>query len=884
MKKSRKVIYFGKSKQVILTALLLFGLASIQAQDVLLEKQIKLSEFQGTVKEALDEISKSGGFYFSYSNEIQVDKWVEIKSKQQTVKAFLDELFDTEKVEYAEKRNKIFILPKKSGTENQKITQTIRGRIIDKDSKLPLLGVNIVVASKVPLKGTVTDENGEFTIKNVEVGRHDVKVSYVGYQKRNIPNVIVSSGKERIIDIELVESVTDIKEVTILHELDKTQPLNDLAFISARSFTAEETNYCPGGIDDISRVAVSFPGVWSGNDGQNHIIIRGNSPKGLQWRLEGIEIPNLNHFAEIGSSGGGITILSNNMMSVSDFMTGAFPAEYGNALSGVFDLNMRKGNNQKHEQTFQISLIGTEFMAEGPLKKGSNATYIGKYRYSTLKIIEKLGADIESIPSFQDLTFKIHLPSKKLGTFTIFGIGGLSNEKGTSGYEWNSNMGTLGISNSKSLDSKTYIKSILAFSGWYYIWEDESNMGTAEDPIDYQWRSEVTEFTTKLSINLNRKINAKHKLKTGLILDHTIYKSYLGWKSDTLFHRFYNPNNPAHSEFINYSNTYSDANGNANTLQAYANWKYNITDHLKVNSGIHFIQFYLNNNYSIEPRVGVHWNFLKRHTLSAGFGIHSKKESLSLYTGTKTLHDGAEIHPNIDLELTKAQHYILGYRIMLTDNLQAKLEAYYQHLYDIPVYPFPPYFSTINFDYGFEGNILVNEGTAYNKGIELTVEKFFSDGYYIMMNGTFYESKFKNIQEREYHTKYNGSRALGGVFLKEFEVGRNNQHILGFGMRFIYTGGFRNLPIDVDESISQNRQINLWDEGFTEKLGDYMRIDFQVNFRRNRSKYMGEWRLDVLNLTNRENPLNNYYNPATRRIETNLQNPVIPVIAYKIHF
>ncbi len=874
MKKSRKVIYIGKLKQVILTALLLFSLTSLQAQNDLLNKQIKLDDFQGTIKEALDEISKSGEFYFSYSSDIQVDKWIRLNSKQQTVREFLNELFDKDKVEYVEKKNKIMILPKKAGSDNQKITQTIRGRIVDQDSKLPLLGVNIVVASDGPLKGTVTDDNGEFTIKNVEVGRHDIQISYIGYQKKTIPNVIVSSGKERIIDIELVESVTDIKEVTIQYELNKTQPLNDLAFISARSFTPEETKYCPGAIDDISRVAVSYPGVWSSNDGQNHIIIRGNSPKGLQWRLEGIEIPNLNHFAEIGSSGGGVSILSSNMMSMSDFMTGAFPAEYGNALSGVFDLNIRKGNNKKHEQTFQIGLIGTEFMAEGPLKQGSDATYIGQYRYSTLNLIKKLGFDLESVPEMQDLSFKLHLPSKKLGTFTIFGIGGLSHEVGTSGYDWNSNMGTLGFSNSKSLDSKTYIKSILAFSGWNYDWEDESNIGTTADPVDYQWHSRVTEYTARLSININRKINTKHKLKTGLILDNTFYYSYLGWHSDTLLRRGDDT----------YEQIYSDANGHTGTLQAYANWKYSITDHLTVNSGIHYIMLFLNDNYSVEPRFGIQWNFLGRHTVSAGFGIHSRRESLSMYTGTKTLYDGTRINPNTDLELTKAQHYILGYSMMLTPVLKARLEAYYQYLYDIPVYPFPPYFSTINMDWGFEGNILVSEGTGYNKGIELTLEKHFSEGYYFMMNGTLYESKFKNYQGREYNTRYNGSRAFGGVFLKEFNVGKNGQNILGFGARVIYTGGFRDLPIDLEQSRAQNRQVEVWDEGFTEKMDDFMRIDLQINFRRNKSRYSGEWRVDVLNLLNRKNTLNYYYDTSTRQIETDYQNPTIAVIAYRIQF
>ena len=221
---------------------------------------------------------------------------------------------------------------------------------------------------------------------------------------------------------------------------------------------------------------------------------------------------------------------------------------------------------------------------------------------------------------------------------------------------------------------------------------------------------------------------------------------------------------------------------------------------------------------------------------------------------------------------------------MLTQDIQAKLEAYYQHLYDIPVYPFPPYFSTINMDWGFEGNILVNGGTGYNKGIELTVEKFFSNVYYFMMNGTLYESKFKNYQGREYHTKYNGSHAFGGVFLKEFNVGKSGQNILGFGSRLIYTGGFRNLPIDLEQSQAQNRQVDVWDEGFSEKLDDFMRFDIQINFRRNKPKYSGEWRVDNLNLFNRENPRNYYYDSSTRQIETNYQNPTIAVIAYKIHF
>ncbi|PLX14637.1 MAG: TonB-dependent receptor, partial [Marinilabiliales bacterium] len=314
---------------------------------------------------------------------------------------------------------------------------------------------------------------GNFRFENISIGRYDLSFSYVGYKPVVINKVLVNSGKEYVTLVELEESFVNLNEVKVISSTNKSRPINDLATISGRSFSANEINNYPGSFADISRTALSFPGVLSSNDGQNHIIIRGNSPKGLQWRLEGIEIPNLNHFSEIGSSGGGVNIVSNNMIAGSDFYTSAFTSEYGNALSGVFDLKLRTGNNEKHEQTFQISPIGIELMMEGPLKKGSNSTYIAQYRYSTFGLIEKLGVALESVPDFQDISFKVYHPTKKIGTFSIFGIGGLSHEKGENGYDWNSNMSTVGASNFYSINSSTYIKTIVSLSGWQYKWDEK---------------------------------------------------------------------------------------------------------------------------------------------------------------------------------------------------------------------------------------------------------------------------------------------------------------------------------------------------------------------------------------------------------------------------
>jgi hypothetical protein len=571
------------------------------------------------------------------------------------------------------------------------------------------------------------------------------------------------------------------------------------------------------------------------------------------------------------------------MLASSDFITSAFPAEYGNALSGVFDLRLRTGNNEKHEQTFQIGLIGIEAMVEGPLNRNSNTTYIAQYRLSTLELIKKMGVSLESVPDFQDLSLKIYHPTKKMGVFSFFAIGGLSHETGESGYEWNSNMATVGISNNYTFNSKTFLRSVIAFSGWNNLWEDEANIGTSEEPINRKWTTDVVDYTLKGSLVLNRKINARHKLKAGIIYEMAFNNSFMGWYSDTLYNWYNDPNNPGY-QTIKYDHEYVNSSDNAGTLQVFGNWKYRISNSLSVNTGMHFIQFYLNNNYSVEPRFGLQWIAHPRHIFSAGFGIHSRKESLTLYSGNFTTHDGEVIHPNQDLELAKARHYVIGYSFLANEHMRLKTEIYYQSLYDIPAYPFPPYFSTLNFDFGFEGNILTNYGTGYNTGIELALEKYISNGFYFMLNGSVYESKYYNKLGEKLDTKYNGTYASNGIFGKEIKLGKNGINTLSISGRYILVGGMRTLPIDEQASMERGYSVRYWDEGFTEKNADYFRIDMLLKLRRNKPRYTGEWSVDLLNVLNRQNMLTEYWESGSNELTKEYQNPLIAVISYRIQF
>jgi len=369
--------------------------------------------------------------------------------------------------------------------------QTIRGHVIDKDSKTSLPGANVVLLDVQPLTGTITDNDGNFRLEKVAIGRQSIQVSYIGYKPATFQGIIVNSVKEVVIEVELEENVTMSSGVVITGSARKDQTRNQMATVSARTFSVEETEKYAGSRGDVARMAMNYAGVSSANDQRNDIIIRGNSPSGLLWRLEDIDIPNPNHFAEGGTTGGPVGMLNNNLLENSDFFTGAFPSEYGNALSGVFDLNMRNGNNQKHEQLFQVGFNGFEVGAEGPFSKKHEASYLANFRYSTLELMDGIiDLGTTGIPKYKDFSFKLNFPVKK-GKLTIFGLGGDSkismldskngNEQDLYSGEGqdlvnSSRMGATGISYTRFMNEHTYYKIIL--SGIY------QKGGTIIDTLD----------------------------------------------------------------------------------------------------------------------------------------------------------------------------------------------------------------------------------------------------------------------------------------------------------------------------------------------------------------------------------------------------------------
>jgi hypothetical protein len=363
-------------------------------------------------------------------------------------------------------------------TQAQKITQAIKGKVVDADIRIPLPGATLILPGTDPLIGTVTDIDGNFSIDNIPLGRYDLQVTYIGYEPNIVRELIIGSVKELILTIELTESVQQMETVEITDQVSKDKPINSMSIISTRHISVEETRRFAGGVDDPAQLVTAFAGVAGSMQG-NGIAIRGNAPKSMLWRMEGVQISNPNHYANITTLGGGaFTALSAQLLANSDFFTGAFPAEYGNGLSGAMDLQMRNGNNEKYENSFQLGTIGIDFASEGPFKKGGGSSYLFNYRYSTFALIAPVLPDDAAGNRFMDLSFKLNFPLKKAGALSLWGIGARDisevepNEPDDRQYAQDFQqlynrqyMGAVGLNYRKILGKTAYINTTLSGAG-----------------------------------------------------------------------------------------------------------------------------------------------------------------------------------------------------------------------------------------------------------------------------------------------------------------------------------------------------------------------------------------------------------------------------------
>lgn len=777
----------------------------------------------------------------------------------------------------------LFVLAFSFQSKAQDFTQTIRGTVVDKVSNTPLEGVVIIVLDATPMKATSSDQDGLWRIDGVNLGRQSLKVTYIGYKELVIPNVVVNSGKEVVLNLMMEEDIALLSQIEITARKNKNEAINTMNTVSTRTFSVEETQKFAAAINDPGRMAASFAGVVSSDDGSNHISIRGNSPTSLLWRMEGTDIPNPNHFAQAGSSGGGVSILSAQLLDNSDFMTGAFSAEYGNALSGVFDLKLRKGNNEKHEYTLQAGFLGFDVAAEGPLSKAHKGSYLFNYRYSTLSVLQNVGVELgDAITNFQDLSYNIQMPTERAGTFSLFGFVGLSDQsldanRDTSTWEENeevedqiyySNTGSLGLKHQIPLSENSYLVSALTASGHqqsYKAFELDLALNSTE-----RYKEQFSNGRLMFTTVLNNKINSRHSLRSGVYVSQYYFDLEHSYIDDLT------------SEKI----VPMEINGNTQLVQAFSQWKYRMSEKFTLNAGMHSMFLTQNNTYSIEPRMALKYDLDNRQFMTLGYGLHSQMQLMGTYFARKEDTNGNIGMPNENLGFNKAHHIVLGYQRNLNEHTYVKVEAYFQHLYNIAVNNDPDSpISSLNNELGYMLDSMVNKGFGRNVGLELTLERFTHRGLYFLWSASLYDSKYKTLEGIWRNTRFNANFATTFTAGKEWAVGNPDKHkTLGLNIRTVFTGGFRTTPINVEASLAEDQTEYYLDRAFEDRLANYFRSDVKFSIKRNRPNRTTTFALDIQNCTNNKNIYGSYFNTDTGEVEEYSSLPLIPILSYKVEF
>ncbi len=803
----------------------------------------------------------------------------------------------------------LFIVLSMTLAFGQNLTQTIRGTLTDNDNKLPLIGAAVLIPGTDPVIGTITDLNGVFRLQNVPIGRVSLRLSYMGYETITIPNIEVNSGKEVVMDLSMQESALKLDEVVILSNSKKGEAINDMSQLSSHSITLEETKRFTGGMDDPARVVSCFAGVASTPDGSSDIIVRGNSPKYMQWRLDGMEISSPYHMDDQNASFGALTALNNNLLSTSDFYTGAFSSEYGDVLSCVYDVKLRPGNNEKFEATAGIGLMGTELTLEGPFKRGYVGSYLVNYRYSTISLIKDLGlVDVPGGVNYQDATFKVVLPTKKMGTISVFGLGGLSGvsmeNMGPSGlltpgspltnaltsrdfYKANY-LANLGMNDILPVNNKSFVKISLNYSGTganddIYATDTIRTYNNQGELINESTssrkhiiQSRIVNSAYRGAITYSNKIDARNKIQIG---------------SKYTLHNFNYDQNIFNDEKDSLVNI-NDFNNNISSLSNFISWKYSINEKINIVAGLHNMNILGKNESTIEPRLSISWNIDPANSMRAGYGMHSTTESVHNYFTKIYQDDGSYIEPNKSLGLLKAHHFVLGYEKRFSENLVGKIEVYYQYLYNLPVENSDTsYYCTINEGIEYKYVELVNKGTGKNYGAEISVERFFDKGFYFLVNASVFDSKYKSLENVWRNTRYNNNYVINILFGKEFKnIGRKDNQVLALNSKFFFEGGQRYIPLlrDAQGNVAvdpENDNYFDYSKAYEDKLDNIFMVNFSASYKFNLPKATHEIFLDLMNLTNSQARMSEYYDESKPgKVAYTTQFHFFPNLMYRIYF
>jgi hypothetical protein len=761
--------------------------------------------------------------------------------------------------------------------ETNEPQQTVKGTILTVIGKQPVIGATVqLVGTK---KGAKVKEDGSFRIENVPPGRYMLKISAPGYETVS-QEIFATSGKQVIVNLEMREKIVQGEEVVVsAKDGEDFKPINEAAVISAAEFSIDETNRYAGSLGDPARMAQNFAGVVGASDRRNDIIIRGGSPTELLWRVDGIDVPNPNHFANQGATGGPISALNTNLLDNSDFLTGAFPAEYGNKLSGVFDLHTRKGNEERYEFIAQMGFAGIEAEAEGPIPGVDKSSFIASYRLSTIQFLSLLGVDLgfDGVPEYYDITAKTDIKlsdNDQLKFFGLFGDSYIESFQSTrdtvyTGDEdvtYGTKLGIAGLSWQHIFSPRTI--GTLSVSNVLNTYHLQVDSVTATPDYEFSSRTKVFGYDNEEGY-YGAKYTLSHSLDpSNLLTGGAEYRS--------LYYTLNEGDVPGTgSDGYVYS---LNAKGTSGQVLGFVNWNWRPIEPLVINTGLFAQYLGISGKTALDPRFGIAYTLDEANTFSAGYGIFHQSLPLGIYYG----------HPqNTELDFTQATHYIVGWTHLFDYDLQAKAEGYLKEYKNAPVEQGGSgYISLLNAGAEFN-NISTNDpftsdGLGKTYGAELSLTKRFTDGYYFMLTGSYVRQEFTGADGVWRFGTFD-NKFIGNV-LAGYEWRLSPSFSIEFSTKYTYAGGAPYTPIDLDSSRYYGDTRYDEDNPYSLRNEAFHRWDIRIEFKNNFDGWALSGFFLIDNVLDVQNIERRYYRASTDSIESIYQFGFFPVGGFRIEF
>lgn len=714
--------------------------------------------------------------------------------------------------------------------------------------------VKLVAINTVPPNDTLYSDHS-FTFKCLPKGAYVIHLSSKQYQSHE---ELLPINHDTSIVIDLIPNTHVLEEVVIK---DKTNP-----FIgNSHTFESKDFSKYAASFGDPSRIVQNLPGVLTMNDFSNKIVVRGNSPSNTAFYLEDIEIPNSSALGGATGGGGGISIFNEYSIDKFDFYVGAYPSKFNNSNASIFNIQLKQGDAFRRKSVFKISPLGLFAGTEGYFKNGKKATYIVNARVWDLLWLQKVGVDRRNfrntfIPSLKDYTCKISVPISPKSTllFSAFGgMGSYNEDKGDYLSDKSSYTPMMNILMLQTkINSRLILKNRIAFG-----YAETKHINSSYQKMSSGWLLTIKDLKTrefKYYPSLTYYINSKLRYETGAIVT----------KTQSTVAQWFEYNGKIVPGILNYRGYFENYR-----LQHFQNFIYKANSKNEIDAGISVHKHSLSRKVYLEPRFNYSFKVSKMYTISTGIG----KTAKLMFENTPYTKD--QVLPTHSISFNNAHKFIFK------KGLECKLEGYYQRLYSI-------YLSTddyanfySSYDITTHSPYLVtmpysNGGIGSNYGFEYMLVKNFKNQSCLQLGGSFFKSEYKGIHtpwmRTPFDSRYNVALSGNKTWSKDKAKGKQN---MIFSFRVVNFGGFYELPIDIDTTMKK-QELYAGSNRFDVQVPNYFRLDLGFQLSYEKKKYTHEFRIDLINLTNRKNYMYQYFNKASQNIETVHQLSFLPAISY----